>query len=390
MLSMSPSLSARLVLCLLGLAAFAGIARAATYPALFTYGDSWVDSNGVLGTWKAARQPPSPPNARVWSNGPTWPHYLAQKMGLSCPFGNFDTDAGVVCNVFRNYGMGGACTKWWETDPEISEYCTFNNGTQSKSFYPIQVQTHVNASVDATLNRDGLHIISVGGNDVKGMMSFDGSWQEDLTSMTTKPGFARDAIKAGVQDLYNAGARHFYLVNVVPILLLPRSLSVNRILREVADEFIQQYAEDFHDNVVTPLRSRLTNATITEINLLGCMYRMNAKCTFRELGFTNWTTACIEDRSNASSPVCPDPSKFVWWDDIHPSTAFHEVLAGLFKDVIDGKSDACLLAGCLGDSVTNDCPGGTDECSAAAPGGVSMWAMVGAVLLAVVSLGLSL
>eukprot|EP00899_Mesostigma_viride_P000098 jgi/Mesvir1/10089/Mv11249-RA.1 len=376
----------RLTYCLLSLTLLAGIARAATsYPALFIYGDSFSDSNGVLGTWKAYRGPASPPNSRVWSNGPTWPYYLAQSMGLNCPYGNFNTDAGVVCPVWRNYATGGACSKNWGLSPGTAPVCT-DIGVPSTYFYPYQVQTHNDASINATLNREGLHIVGIGSND---MMMFEAT---GLASAVSKASETREAIKLGVEALYNGGARHFFLINLESVLLCPEVLGFSRAKREVFDEFVQQYAEDYHSNVVVPLRARLTEATITEINLLGCFNKMSANCTFRQLGFTNWEDPCIQDPNNPSSSKCSDPSKYIWWDDVHHTTAFHQVLAWLFQDVIDGKANACLQTACLGDSPLDSCPGGLDICesgNAAAPGGVSMWAMVGAVLVAVLSLGLS-
>eukprot|EP00899_Mesostigma_viride_P011609 jgi/Mesvir1/20449/Mv25333-RA.1 len=317
-------------------------------------------------------------------------------MGLNCSYENFYTDAGVNCNLWRDYGTGGSCTKFWGLPPApfVPEYC-IDSGFPSRDFYPVQVQTHINSNVSAALNRDGLHIISIGGNDV--MMAFFGTGGDPIVMMN-RTAQAREAIMRGVEMLYESGARHFFLANLPPLLLLPGSRMVSPLLRELGDEFVQQYAEDYHSSLVLPLRSRLTNATITEINLLGCMYEMNANCTFRDLGFTNWIDPCILDRFNASTPICSDPSKYVWWDTAHGTTAFHRVLAAKYKDVIDGKPNACLLTRCLGDSETDSCPGGNNVCSiaphdltdsAAARGGLSVWATIGAALLGTMFLVLS-
>eukprot|EP00899_Mesostigma_viride_P029550 jgi/Mesvir1/9780/Mv12414-RA.1 len=274
-------------------------------------------------------------------------------MGLSCPYADFNTDAGIECPVFRNYATGGACSKNWGLSPDEAPVCT-DEGVPSTYFYPYQVQTHNNATINATLNREGLHIIDIGINDIS--MYF----ATGIASAPSKALETAEAIKLGVEMLYNGGARHFFLVNTHS-LSTPSVVSSDRATRELVDEFSQQYAEGYHSNVVVPLRSQLTNATITEINMLGCFNQMGANCTFRELGFTNWDSNCLQNDTDPSSSKCSDPSKYIFWDfHGHHTTAFHQVLAGLYKDVIDGKANACLQTACLGDSPLDSCPGALD------------------------------
>eukprot|EP00899_Mesostigma_viride_P005308 jgi/Mesvir1/14779/Mv05420-RA.2 len=360
-------------LLVMSLACHAGIAHAATYPALYTYGDSFVDCNGVLGTWKAYGGPASPPNARVSSNGPTWSYYLAKSMGLDCPYSNFNTDAGVVCNVWRDYATGGACSRNWTGLIDSTDFGACQNPHPYQIFNPYQVQTHISYAANTTLNRDGLHIISIGSNDIL----LPGS--ENLTLAAAYMATARAAIGQGVRDLYNSGARHFYLINMEALTLNPGfRTSLDDTFRAQVDESLQQYVVAFHNDLVQ-LRASLPDAHITEINLLGCMYEMNANCTFRALGFTDWKDACMEDSGNPSAPKCSRPDKYIWWDPYHHTTAFHSVLGSLLKDVMDGKSNACLQTACLGDTISPACPGGLDECPAAAPpvGTMPMWGMFG-------------
>lgn len=45
-------------------------------------------------------------------------------------------------------------------------------------------------------------------------------------------------------------------------------------------------------------------------------------------GFANWTQACLE-----AGEAC-DPEAYVFWDDIHPTEAVHDLVAGAFRDQI--------------------------------------------------------
>lgn len=45
-------------------------------------------------------------------------------------------------------------------------------------------------------------------------------------------------------------------------------------------------------------------------------------------GFTNWTEACLD-----AGDAC-DPEQYVFWDDIHPTEAVHEIVADGFEDRI--------------------------------------------------------
>ena len=47
---------------------------------------------------------------------------------------------------------------------------------------------------------------------------------------------------------------------------------------------------------------------------------------------------------DSGSVQCDNPDEFVFWDDVHPTSAVHEVLAGQLLAVIDVPQPLFLLA----------------------------------------------
>lgn len=56
-------------------------------------------------------------------------------------------------------------------------------------------------------------------------------------------------------------------------------------------------------------------------------------------GFTNATDGCL-----LSGPACSDPAAFVFWDDFHPTTAAHAVIAAAFARAVPEPGSLPLLA----------------------------------------------
>lgn len=56
-------------------------------------------------------------------------------------------------------------------------------------------------------------------------------------------------------------------------------------------------------------------------------------------GFANATDGCL-----LSGPACSDPGAFVFWDDFHPTTAAHAVIAGAFARAVPEPGSLPLLA----------------------------------------------
>lgn len=55
-------------------------------------------------------------------------------------------------------------------------------------------------------------------------------------------------------------------------------------------------------------------------------------------GFTNVTNACLTD------PACTDPSKYLFWDDVHPTTAAHDRLADFALLLLSTGQNAVAVA----------------------------------------------
>lgn len=92
------------------------------------------------------------------------------------------------------------------------------------------------------------------------------------------------------------------------------------------------------------------NQSDTDINLISfdtfsLFNEIRANPT--EFGFSNVTEACLNPdpktfpvEEPTTIEVCQDPSKYVFWDGIHPTTAAHNLLAKRFQLRLEKKSES--------------------------------------------------
>jgi phospholipase/lecithinase/hemolysin len=76
-------------------------------------------------------------------------------------------------------------------------------------------------------------------------------------------------------------------------------------------------------------------------------------------GFTTLDKPCVTDRFEANVTIClsAQQQQYLYYDDIHPTTAHHALLAKLMAEALASPSDTslCMSSACLGDSILDRC-----------------------------------
>ncbi|MBD1935237.1 MULTISPECIES: SGNH/GDSL hydrolase family protein [Cyanophyceae] len=248
---------------------------AKNFDEIYVFGDSISD---VGNAYKVTRgeSPSNPPYFRGrYSNGLVWADYLAAKLKLKS-------------STETNFAFGGAKT---------------GNSRQLPPGLLTQIETF--KATHASADPKALYIIWAGANDYLGGAT-------DSTAPVNN-------LSVAVKSLADAGAKNIVVVNLPDLGKLPgtriseRSNSLNNLTQK-------------HNSALAAslnnLRQQLSDIKITylDVNSLFNQVVNNPE----KFGFTNVTNACL-----SQVRICNNPNEYLFWDNIHPTTAAHKLLVEL-------------------------------------------------------------
>ena len=245
------------------------------YSAVFVYGDSLSD-NGNL--YAATGYPPAPYYNGRFSNGPVAPEQLAALLGAPL----FDFAYGGATTGLGNIGDGGTQT------------------SRGLLGLPGMLAELAAAPLPPALIPTLLFVVSGGADDF-----------ESGGSVTT----AVQDIDEIVATLQAEGATHILVPGLPDLGLTPEFYG---------DAAATKYTDAFNAGLQATLPAGATYS-----NVFSLLNAIDANPT--AYGFTNVTTPCYNSITQA---VCSDPSQYLFWDDIHPTTAADTFLADQFDAAV--------------------------------------------------------
>ena len=275
------------VIAMLILAASVARADAQSFSAIYVFGDSFCDTGNIwLATGGSA--PPAPYYEGRYSNGPLWVEQFAATLQLPVtPF--------LVGGT--NYAFGGSQLLQNSYIPSVPLELEFY-------FYLHGGQADPNA----------LYILEGGINDVL--------LAQNISAAQLGQNIAT-AIGALELQLSGAGARHFLIVNLPDVGLIPIALPNAAFASAAsvsADSALQQIIanEQYLEGI--------------QINLLD-FYAVTEGVVSDPLhdGFSNILTPCLA----ADGTICDDPAHTFFWDAVHPTTAAQGLIAAAAEASIE-------------------------------------------------------
>jgi thermolabile hemolysin len=266
-----------------------GSAHAGQITEIVAFGDSLSD---VGNTYLATGYPSYP---GVFSNGPNWIQLLAGKLGVPIPTPSL---AGGTDNAW-----GGA-----ETGAGLSFMGTPNLGLQVDTFL-----------ASNTLNAGQLVTVWAGAND------FLNGGQTDPTVVVAN-------IAGAISALAGAGGAHFLVPNLPLLGELPATNGLPQPMRDALDGLTLAFNGLLQAELGSLSQSLGVSITYLDIN-----------STFQQIiadpsafGLTD-VTGWIPDGG--------DGQGYMFWDNVHPTTAVHEIIAQqAFNAVVPEPSSIALLA----------------------------------------------
>lgn len=260
---------------------FTGSARAVTFSDMTVFGDSLSDV-GNIDSATLGLQPGSGYFDGRFSNGELYVEYLARGLGLAVPTPS--TDGG------RNYAYGGA---WAADQPDVLVDLLVEDLDE-------QVPNYL---AERTPTADELFIVFAGGND-----------------LVADPGNVNAAI-ASIRDeldrLADAGARHFFVPNLLPLGMVPRFRGTAG--EQPRNDAVALFNQELAD-VLDDLEADVADASIYRLDLAMLFAQVFADPA--AFGFTN-----VTDPAMGQAGI--DADAYLFWDDLHPTTAGHALLADL-------------------------------------------------------------
>ena len=299
-------------IALVGVALWFHSAAASPFGGLVVFGDSLSDI-GNISSATAGFVPGSTYWNGRFSNGPVYAESLATGLGLP-PLARSTNGGG-------DFAYGGAQT-------------TGTGGLDG--FFISDVDEQVTSFLSSrTTSATTLYVVFAGANDLIG----------GQTNMSV-PG---NSLATSINRLVNAGARQFLVINLPPLGDTPR-FNNNASSRATYNARAQQYNTALA-TMVAGLHTSNPAVTTYQFDLFALMSRVITDPA--GFGLANVSSSAAPGLSPGassydSSKIVANPNQYLFWDDLHPTTAVHAVFAQRLLDLFrlpgdfnsDGSVDA--------------------------------------------------
>ncbi|MFT5274792.1 MAG: phospholipase/lecithinase/hemolysin [Saprospiraceae bacterium] len=295
------------ILLILALAASFSVRAQPTYSKVVIFGDSLSDTGNISSV--IGSLPPPFYNNRI-TNGPVAVDELTAKLGLNA---TPSLHLSVAANGY-NYAVAGGKI--------------VGNGTEDLS---AQIGAYLNRT-NSFVDSNALFLLMLGGNDLLSIRRTSSTNSGNLQIESTIIAYIHQ-----IQRLLNAGARYFLVANAPNIGRIPQTLALESSFAGISAR-AQSYSQYFNQR----LSSALTTLAFTgDSNVI----LFDFYATFNSItnnpsahGFSNASEACFIIASLSFHPNC-NFSRFVFFDDIHPTGKAHQLLGeAMYKRLLEPTS----------------------------------------------------
>lgn len=264
----------------------------------FIFGDSLVD-NGNLYRLTGNQFPTSPPYFQGrFSNGPVWSEILGSSLQI-------------VPAASVNFAVGGSSSGNVNTLSGLL-------GAQLPSL-PFQINTQFNQFTSQTpLDPNALFAISVGANDylVRPLI---------LRATSSQP--VVNNISTAVNTLIDKGARNIIVSNLPTLGSTPQEQALGTAT--VSTNLTLEHNRNLNIALSAIARSR-KDVNIIPLDVNAVFTEVTAKPD--RFGLTNVSEPCF---NRAVGTLCSNPNQYLFWDELHPTTKGHELIAQYAAAVIN-------------------------------------------------------
>ncbi|KHN03916.1 GDSL esterase/lipase At1g09390-like isoform X2 [Glycine soja] len=311
-------------------------------PVLFVFGDSNSDTGGLA---SGLGFPINPPNGRNFfhrstgrlSDGRLLIDLLCLSLNASLLVPYLDALSGTSFTNGANFAVVGSST--------LPKYVPFSLNIQVMQFRRFKARSLelVTAGARNLINdegfRDALYLIDIGQNDLADSFAKNLSYAQVIKKI---PAVITE-IENAVKNLYNDGARKFWVHNTGPLGCLPKILALAQKKDLDSLGCLSSYnsaARLFNEELLhstQKLRSELKDATLVYVDIYTIKYDLITNAA--KYGFSNPLMVCcgyggppynFDVRVTCGQPgyqVCDEGARYVSWDGIHQTEAANTLIA---------------------------------------------------------------
>jgi cholinesterase len=289
-----------------------GNAWAAPFSALYTFGDSLSDAgdspfavrslNQTLGGICDPTHPCPPYDGGRISNGPVASERLAVAL-----FG----DGKVTTDNFRSYAIAGATTGIGNSGDGGS---VTSSGTFGLPGMRDELNSYLGNPSGTQADPNALYMVWGGANDFLATDS-------PITSAQNVAGY--------VNELAAAGARHFLVPNLGDLGQTPAAIENGPTFQAGARDFSLTFNSEL-DAQLNNLDAQFPSADIFRFDTFSFVNGIVADPAGH--GLTDVTHSCLGGIGGLIP--CSDAGQHLFWDDLHPTTQAHLLIAGAFAAAV--------------------------------------------------------
>lgn len=292
-------------------------AIAAKFDALYVFGDSLSDTGNTFAATQGTIPVPRVNNSNRpayfqgrFSNGLNWVDYFGSQINqpelTPTPFVTLLANPNIVPTDGVNFAFGGAQTG------EDSDFPGFQNNIPGV-FGQVGLLRQ-NLPVDP----NALYSVFGGANDY-----FNGNTVNQVVQNLTD----------SIGSLAQGGAKNFLVFNLPKLGESPfgKRLGIPDQLNQVTREHNQQLAL-----AISNLRTSNPDLNIYSVDI-NSLFK-TVRSTPARFGFKDVTNACVTGNFLQVTNICDNPDDFLLFDDVHPSSRAHNLIAQAALAAVNGKT----------------------------------------------------
>ena len=275
--------------------------------------------------------PPSLPYAQKFSNGSVWVEDLSRDLGLSITPKLALTKGADYSTAQKgvNFAFGGALSSNVNiSDESFPAIAPDLPGFQEQVSEFISLSTAAEKAYQPSLGDDTLTVISVGANDYLAALDSPESLGE--LPLEALPNVVTDNIIDGIVRLSTTGAKDFLVVNIPALGETPLADSLDAQSGQKISVVLNQLSNAHNAQLsqkLNALSSSRPDLNIIPLDVNGLFAQITANPNAFNLSNTN--AACLTNFQPGFQfeGVCENPDQFVFWDDVHPTAAMHQIVS---------------------------------------------------------------
>lgn len=273
--------------------------QAGNFKNVVVFGDSLSDSGNVYAFTNGAYPPV--PYQGCFSDGPVWVEYLVKYLGIS--------------GDFCNYAHGGATTGLTNTEGNPTGFRT------QISAYTALLTASAAFPTAFPQPEESLFVLWIGGNDFLSLTP--GDTDAAMAAVTNAVG----NIRSGMDQLVSEGAVTFMVVNLPDLGIIPRMNQDATIA--AGGTGLSSLFNNSLEGMLVGFEDAHPEVEIIRLDTFSILHTIVADP--ETYGFDNVTDVKF-DKTDGSVAT----GRYLFWDDIHPTTITHKILAHQAAFLLEG------------------------------------------------------